>query len=59
MLNMKEAGVYQSTLRDIKKMFASEHVLVVNDIFGVKYINKKTKKEMLPHEAQKILAGEY
>lgn len=59
MLDMKKAGVYQTTLRDIKKMFAGEHVIIKADIFGTKYISKKTKKEMSPHRALKILAGDY
>jgi hypothetical protein len=59
MINIKNESVYQTTLKDIKKMFAGEHVLVVADIFGTKYINKKTKKQMPEHKALKILAGDY
>lgn len=56
---MQHVTPYQATLKDIKKMFAGEHVKVVRDIFGTKYINVKTKKEMPKHQALKILAGEY
>lgn len=56
---MQHITPYSSTLRDIKKMFAGEHVKVVTDIFGTRYINVKTKKEMPEHRALKILAGDY
>ena len=56
---MQHVTPYQATLRDIKKMFAGEHVKVVCDIFGTKYISVKTKKEIPKHQALKILAGEY
>lgn len=51
--------MYQSTMRDIKKMFAGEHVRVLESIFGTKYIDAKTGKAISKRKALKILAGDY
>lgn len=51
--------MFNSSLRDIKKMFASEHVFTFGSIYGTKYIDIKTKKELPKHIALKILAGDY
>jgi len=59
MADIQNTSVYKSTLKDIKKMFAGEHVLVKADIFGTKYIDAHTKKEMPAYKALKILAGDY
>lgn len=48
-----------STLADIKKMFAGEHVMVIGSLFGTKYIDKHTGKPMSKTKALKILAGDY
>jgi hypothetical protein len=48
-----------STLKDIKKMFASEHVAVNNTVFGTEYIDKRTGKKMQKSKAIKILNGDY
>lgn len=51
--------MYKTTLKEIKKMFASEHVKIVMDLFGVKYYDKHTKKEISEYQALKILRGDY
>jgi len=48
-----------SSMKDIKKMFAREHVTVIGTLFGTKYINPKTGNEMSKYLAQKYLNGEY
>lgn len=48
-----------STLQDIKKMFASEHVTVVDSLFETEYFDAKTGSRMSKSRALKILAGEY
>lgn len=48
-----------STIKDIKKMFASEHVKVICSLFGTEYIDVHTGKKMSKHKALKILNGEY
>lgn len=48
-----------SSLQDVKKMFASEHVHVVHSIFGDEYYDAKTKQPMPKRKALQILAGEY
>jgi hypothetical protein len=49
----------QSTMKDIKKMFAKEHVTVIGSLFGMEYIDNKTGKRMSKRRALKILAGDY
>ena len=51
--------IIPSSLKDIKKMFAKEHVKVIGSLFGTKYINPKTGNEMSKYMAQKYLSGEY
>lgn len=51
--------MFSSTLKDIKKMFAKEHVQVVDSIFGTEYYDKHTGKKMSKRKAMKILNGEY
>lgn len=51
--------IIPSSLRDIKKMFAREHVTEVYSLFGVEYFEKKTGRKMSEFEALKILAGDY
>jgi len=52
-------NIIPSSIRDIKKMFAQEHVKIVKSLFGIKYINPKTGNEMSEYMAQKYLSGEY
>jgi len=52
-------SIIPSSIRDIKKMFAKEHVTVIGSLFGTKYIDPKTGKEMNKYMAQKYLRGEY
>jgi len=52
-------NIIPSSIRDIKKMFAKEHVKVISSLFGTKYINPKTGNEMSRYLAQKYLSGEY
>jgi len=49
----------QSTLKDIKKMFASEHVKVVGSLFGTEYRNPKSGKKMSKAKALRFLSGDY
>jgi hypothetical protein len=46
-------------MKDVKKMFAHEHVIVIGSLFGTKYIDPKTGKEMSRYRAMKFLNGEY
>ena len=51
--------MHQSTMKDIKKMFACEHVSVVESLFGNEYFDKHTGKKMSKRRALKILDGDY
>lgn len=46
-------------MKDIKKMFASEHVKVIGSLFGTEYYDRHTGKKMSKRRALKILNGEY
>lgn len=52
-------NITQSTLKDIKRMFASEHVKVIGSLFGTQYIDAHTGKPMSKRKALRILAGDY
>ena len=52
-------SIIPSSMKDIKKMFAKEHVTVIGSLFGTKYINPKTGNEMSKCVAQRYLSGEY
>jgi len=47
------------TMRDIKKMFAEEHVTVIRSLFGTSYINPTTGQEIDEQRALEILNGNY
>jgi len=49
----------KSTMRDIKKMFAEEHVTVTRSLFGTTYHNPTTGEEIDEQRALKILEGDY
>ena len=49
----------QSTMKEIKKMFASEHVRVLSSLFGTEYYDRHTGKKMSKARALKILEGDY
>lgn len=51
--------MFKSSLKDIKKMFAQEHVTVVSSLFGTKYYDAHTGKRIKRERALKILEGEY
>jgi len=51
--------IIPSSMKEIKKMFACEHVYVYCDLFCTKYINVKTGKEMSKAKALKFLSGDY
>jgi len=57
--NKKVERIIERFLKDIKKMFAQEHVKIVKSLFGIKYINPKTGNEMSKYMAQKYLSGNY
>ena len=50
---------FGESIKDIKKMFAGEHVRVEGTIFGTKYLDPKTGREIPKRKALKILAGDY
>jgi hypothetical protein len=52
-------SIVPSTLREIKKMFACEHVVIVENIFGVHYEHPKTHKSISKSKALRILSGDY
>ncbi|MDQ7044736.1 MAG: hypothetical protein Q9M40_07015 [Sulfurimonas sp.] len=49
----------QSSIKEIKKMFASEHVRVLGSLFGTEYYDRHTGLQMSKAKALKILAGNY
>ncbi len=50
----------QSSLQEIKAMFASEHVtVVVGGLLETQYFYARTKKPMSKRKALEILAGNY
>jgi len=51
--------IIPSSIKDIKKMFAKEHVRVEGSLFGTKYYDSKSGKEMSKAKALKFLNGEY
>jgi len=51
--------IIPSSVKDIKKMFASEHVKVVGSLFGTKYYNPKSGKKISKTKAMQFLSGEY
>lgn len=51
--------IIPSSMKDIKKMFAKEHVTIIGTLFGTHYIDKKTQKPMSKRKALKILSGDY
>ena len=51
--------IIPSSMRDIKKMFAKEHVVVYSDLFGTVYIDKKTGQNMSKARALRFLSGDY
>ena len=56
---MQHTQPFKSSIRDIKKMFATEHVIKVVTLFGVLYYNAHTKEEMSEQQALKYLQGDY
>ncbi|MCX6076028.1 MAG: hypothetical protein NTW78_03985 [Campylobacterales bacterium] len=48
-----------STMREIKKMFACEHVKVVDGLLHVEYYDAHTGKRMSKAKAMRILDGDY
>jgi len=48
-----------STMREIKKMFAREHVVIVETLFGTLYEHPKTHESISESKALRILAGDY
>jgi len=49
----------QSSMKDIKKMFASEHVRVLGSLFGTEYYDRYTGKKMSKEKAMRFLNGDY
>ena len=46
-------------MKELKKMFASEHVRVLGSLFGTEYYDRHTGEKMSKRKAMKILAGNY
>jgi hypothetical protein len=51
--------IIPSSMKDIKKMFAYEHVRVVGSLFGTEYYDPKTGKKMSKYRALRFLSGDY
>ena len=51
--------IIPSSIKDIKKMFAKEHVVVIASLFGTEYRSPKSGKKMSKYRAMKFLSGEY
>ena len=51
--------IIPSSMQDIKKMFAKEHVRVLGSLFGTEYYDPKSGKKMSKAKAMRFLNGEY
>ena len=51
--------IIPSSMKDIKKMFAHEHVRVLSSLFGTEYYDVHTGKQMSKYKAMKFLSGDY
>lgn len=51
--------IIPSSIKEIKKMFASEHVKVVGSLFGTEYYKPKTGEKISKAEAMRFLSGNY
>jgi len=51
--------IIPSSMKDIKKMFAKEHVKVESSLFGTKYYDPRSGKQMSKAKALRFLSGEY
>jgi len=51
--------IIPSSMKDIKKMFAHEHVKVFGSLFGTEYYHPKTGEKLSKAKALRFLSGEY
>lgn len=51
--------VFNTTIKDIKKLFAKEHITTIGTISGTRYIDAHTGRPLSRREATKIMNGEY